>query len=743
MKIKQIKIKNFKSIGGKIVTINLQDNGLHLIRGISGVGKTLLLSAITFGLFGKSSDFKGSSKTTIPLNNLINDINKKELLVELELDNGYVIKRGLKPNIFEIIKDGKDLAEYSSKTIDQEFLEKNVLNEMNIDVFLNTIYLSNKPASVPFVYMSNTQRKEYIEKILDLTIIQFLNDNLKIKISANKMEINSLETEKRINKEYLEKEKDKYELELSEYESNLEKRKRQETETKETLQQIEQDILKLQNKKQEIQSEIESLEKQNKITEEEFINNNTLIENLQIQKDEELSFNKEKLKQLSTQDYSLYEEKIKNKSNDIEYLEKTTMESLNKKFDNSLLEKVYISLQEKMELKNSLIEKSDKAKALKQKLEMELETFLSNKSRYGNCGDCSKLSYIIGSFDVDETKQKIEKLKNALEDFQQKLNTLDNSLNELIVEKQNLENKKSEFEKLLKEESLNLASIELKKNELKLLKEELESKKNRNSVELNELKKVLKEIEHKYKEKISNLYKEYINDINQKIKDKESSITLLDEKVNSLKDKEMYLRKVQDNQPELKKPDKKYLEEMEKKSDITNKNYDIEYNKSVELDELKKNINSKDHKTAALNSILPIFEKKLNRIIEGFMQDDEFKIVTKLTNDFELTFLKNGKEVSLFSLSSGQQQAISLATTFGFLYILSLKHSNNVSLLLIDEILDMSLGTRGKYVIEYLKEISTVTPVYVISHNQSLDLEMFESVTNVRKIGNFSVYEKE
>ena len=85
MQILKLRIKNFKSIGGQVLEVDFKE-GLYLINGDVGTGKTTIFSAITYVLFNKNTDFKGNSKTTLPINKLINDINKKELLIELELE---------------------------------------------------------------------------------------------------------------------------------------------------------------------------------------------------------------------------------------------------------------------------------------------------------------------------------------------------------------------------------------------------------------------------------------------------------------------------------------------------------------------------------------------------------------------------------------------------------------------------------------------------------------------------------
>lgn len=186
-------MKNFKSIGGKNTEINIPSSGMVLIQGRNGTGKTTLFSAINFGLYGKNSDVKGESKTSISASELVNDINKKEMLVEVTLDSGHTIRRGISPDIFEIIdKDGVNLADKSSKVIDQQFLEQELLGGMNYAMFHKLVYISAKSISTPFLYLTPSQRKEFIEHILDIRILYYIGEVIKKKQSELKLDIKTV-----------------------------------------------------------------------------------------------------------------------------------------------------------------------------------------------------------------------------------------------------------------------------------------------------------------------------------------------------------------------------------------------------------------------------------------------------------------------------------------------------------------------------------------------------------------------
>ena len=127
-----------------------------------------------------------------------------------------------------------------------------------------------------------------------------------------------------------------------------------------------------------------------------------------------------------------------------------------------------------------------------------------------------------------------------------------------------------------------------------------------------------------------------------------------------------------------------------------------------------------------------------------------FTIKAKLTEDFDIAFTKNGKTLNMFSLSEGQKASITFAFTFAFQFLLDTKNQIKESTLFIDEILDIALSSgRLNTIIEYLKEVSTGSTgstssnsksVYIISHNPSLQLELFDSVIDVTIENGFSKY---
>jgi len=180
---KSIKIKNFLSVGNSPIEINLNSHRKTLVVGANGAGKSQLLDAIVFALYGKP--FRKTNKP-----NIINSINKCNLLIELFLSIGkreYKIVRGLKPNIFEIYCNDI-LINQDAKTKDyQEHLEKYIL-KVNYKSFINVVILGSARYN-PFMGMSAADRRSIIEELLDIQIFSSMNLLVKDKLSKIKEEI--------------------------------------------------------------------------------------------------------------------------------------------------------------------------------------------------------------------------------------------------------------------------------------------------------------------------------------------------------------------------------------------------------------------------------------------------------------------------------------------------------------------------------------------------------------------------
>ena len=179
----KLKYKNFLSTGNSFTEIDLQAAPTTLVVGQNGAGKSTMLDALSFGLFGKAH-------RKISKRQLINTINSKDALVEVEFTIGskkYRIVRGIKPNVFEIYVNGAMLDQSSHAKEYQQILEKNIL-KLNHKSFHQIVVLGSG-SFVPFMQLGQSQRRDVIEDLLDINVFSKMNQLLKEKISLLKINI--------------------------------------------------------------------------------------------------------------------------------------------------------------------------------------------------------------------------------------------------------------------------------------------------------------------------------------------------------------------------------------------------------------------------------------------------------------------------------------------------------------------------------------------------------------------------
>ena len=183
----KVRWKNFLSTGNVYSEVDLQRSRTNLIVGTNGSGKSTILDALTFSLFGRP--FRKISKSM-----LINSVNQKDTMVEIEFSigkNKYTIVRGIKPNKFIIYCNGEPWDEDSKAVDQQKNLEQNVL-KMNFKSFTQIVVLGSS-TFVPFMRLPGQQRREIIEDILDIQVFSVMNGKLKDKIRENREEVKDLD----------------------------------------------------------------------------------------------------------------------------------------------------------------------------------------------------------------------------------------------------------------------------------------------------------------------------------------------------------------------------------------------------------------------------------------------------------------------------------------------------------------------------------------------------------------------
>ena len=224
---KKVRWKNFLSTGNVFSEVDLQASKTNLIIGSNGAGKSTILDALTFSLFGKP--FRKINK---PM--LVNSINEKDCLAEIEFSIGrkeYKVVRGIKPNKFEIYCNGQLWNQEASAVDQQKNFENNVL-KMNYKSFTQIVVLGSS-TFVPFMRLPLAQRREIIEDILDIQVFSTMNVLLKDKVRENNDEIKKMDYEIHLLEEKIDLQK-KYMLELEK--KNKEEITRKENKITELLQ---------------------------------------------------------------------------------------------------------------------------------------------------------------------------------------------------------------------------------------------------------------------------------------------------------------------------------------------------------------------------------------------------------------------------------------------------------------------------------------------------------------------------
>jgi len=177
---RHLRWKNLLSTGNYFSEINLFTNPTTLVAGVNGSGKSTMLDALCFGLFGKP--FRNINKPQ-----LLNSINNNDCVVEIEFDTGnksYKIVRGIKPNIFEIFCNGELINQEAASRDYQDYLEKFIL-KLNYKSFTQIVILGSA-SFTPFMQLKTADRREIIEDLLDIQIFSTMNNLVKDRLSNNK-----------------------------------------------------------------------------------------------------------------------------------------------------------------------------------------------------------------------------------------------------------------------------------------------------------------------------------------------------------------------------------------------------------------------------------------------------------------------------------------------------------------------------------------------------------------------------
>lgn len=401
---KKLRYKNFLSTGNVFTEFDLAAKDMTLIIGINGAGKSTILDALTFALFGKP--FRKINKPQ-----LVNSITQKNCVVEVEFSigtNQYKIVRGMKPTVFEVYQNDSLLNQSAEMKDYQEILEKQIL-KVNQKSFSQVVILGSATFQ-PFMQLPGGQRREIIEDLLDLQIFTIMNSLLKDKVLVNNEEIHEINLKKKLIESKIEMTKDH----LKEIQQNNDKliveKQSLMTETREQIVELE---VKLKN----IETSIVSLQSE-------------------IKDNDSVSKKINKLSQLRHQ----IQAKVAILNEDVEFFNK---------HDNCPTCKQEI---EKEFREKSVTEKHEQIKEIENGLDKLSEEYETANTRLNE----------IMSVTADIQRLEMQKIEmktniNSLNKYSYQLETEISNLNETQLDKS--DNKLSEFQNVLK-------NIEIKYNEL-------------------------------------------------------------------------------------------------------------------------------------------------------------------------------------------------------------------------------------------------------------------------------------
>ena len=705
-------VKNFRSYGNLLTKYEF-NNGLDLVVGTNGNGKTsLILHGIVYALYGVGINGEN-------IDTLINDVNKKNMLVELELlSNGihYKIIRGRKPNILEIYVNGNEEPKPTiSMKEDDAYILENILGGIDKNIFLKLFAIQSNNQETSIFRMSTDARRKLFESLFDLTIYSQMKVENDKNISNFKMDIidynKSLDADtnsvKMINENILSienfiKSNENRIIEDNKIKDNkIKEIKVFEEETLKELKILEKEANELEVKLSKINlKDLENKRKALDTRNQEIINikskinasNELLSKNILEfkSKNEEL---KKLEKDLLTNEYidkitkekTLYTEKINNAKREIsEISTKFKMEEKflldigecangNTEFLNCVKKKFGNDKYDKQEWEEKVKPQFEKDIAAREVEIKKYEAEISNNAILVN--------------NINNIKSNINKINEEMKESLLKLNEL--NFNEKLTSNNFLklwEEKVIIFDKEIEENNININKFNEEISSFKVIENELVNVKynikQKNKLNSNSLKIDLENIEKSIIKSNEDIIKQ-----KEEIVQKNKMLVDLNSKITT---------------------NTKLLQEVQEK-----------LNAKIELGEFLKQEKIKYH---IMQKSFPILREEFNKILKRMFYGE---IRVFIDNKFDITVVRNGLEKNFENFSEGEKKRLDLGFIFTIHEFLSQKNQINTNILIMDELLDSALDSEGtEAVVDYLSEIKLTRNIILITHrNENIEYD--------------------
>lgn len=707
--IKSVSIKNFFSYGPQETVIDLSGNGITNISGVNGVGKSTIIEAMLFALYGKTRQEKVAD--------VVNRSVGKDCKVSVEFvgddDEVYKVLRYRahtthKDKVY-LFKGDKDISSKNASDTNEQIID---YFGMPYVAFVNSTVFSTEFYS-NFFAANNTDRLNIFENILSLKEISYFYEEVKKIIK----EIEESEIESKM----------KYTESNTKVEAAQENLDTYNKQAKEKLLQLKAEKEDAQRAIEEAKVALKELGAIDVVAEKAKLSNTTLNEEYEKQINEKKKLHDE-LNAFNT--FPEEESELLVKYGDFDFNDNKKKEEKYKSDLETIRTRESGIDKAKLQLDSSM-EKIRTLKSQKESFEKDLEKQKKDleKVKDAICPYCGN------KMDAEETAKKreiidkkIKELEGDIEDFEKQLkeekvnltefkDTYDTLLADVNLIRENLDKNFVANSDLIKEKYLNALKH---KTEFDKTYEENCKKQKELLIEIDELK------EKKSKLEISKYTESYLNSIEEEIKKQEdiiaksnTTIASVNAAVKSTYDKD-YVEKIKSD-----------IESLKEKAVFAKEQLEVIEDDKKHYEYLKECCSNKSNgfKKFFIGEMIPVFNEKINQYLPFFFNNK--KIEVSFDKDLVETIKCDGQKITYASLSCGQKTRMEIAAAFALFGLSRVFFSNQSGLLIVDELLDRGLDEFGiKASLSILEGFAQDSKVYVISHNKTVT----ENITDVIEV---------